>query len=839
MASRRKAKAEVVIPEQNKGFGDFIAIVLFATGIFATVAFLSLQFYISDLPIDANLQKYSESNIMGPLGHYFAVLINGAFGWSALFLPIACFLLATYNAFYRDQDFSWYFKPSSLFSLLLAGLLIAGLNYTYFHDVGGGEIGALISNPLIRYFNFSGAVLVQASLAILIIAHLSRLTIAEIVTFGTKSFATVSKFLCWNLPKYACEYLVSTWQDFISYREERRELAVAGNFAIELEVPETKKPRQSKKKEFVIEKPVVEPKKSSRKAVFETAIIEEEIEDEEEYEEEDTREVIVRRRDIQGVSKQLKKRKRPVFDSYCPPDFDILTPGEGSSGLDDDQLLIQMSELIEEKLSDFNIQGKVTEVHPGPVITMFEFEPAAGVKVGKIASLQDDLAMSLKASAIRIIAPIPNKGTVGIEVPNIHRDIVRLREVFESPDFLQEEKDLSIALGKDIYGEPVVVDVASMPHLLLAGATGAGKSVCINTILLSLLFRSSPEDLGLILIDPKILELSVYDGIPHLRAPVVTVPKQAKAVLEWAVKEMNSRYRMMQKHGVRNIDGYNRMVRGLDEHQASPKKKIPGVINLQAEQVIALGNTDLDLNDTTEDVTEVSISEELQTLPKIVIVIDEMADLMQSVGRDIEDLVARLAQKARAAGIHMILATQRPSVDVITGLIKANFPARISFRVTSRIDSRTILDSMGAERLLGKGDMLMMMPGAHHLKRVHGAFVSDQEVNNVIAKLKEGSKPQYDEEIMDYCARAMEEDKKSDEKGNELDYDELYDQVLEFVVEKGQASTSMIQRNYRIGYNRAARIMDSLEREGVIGPMDGAKPREVLMKMNDEAGFAR
>ncbi len=833
MASRKKAKAEVVIPENNKGFGDFIAIVLFATGIFSMVSFLSLQYYIATIPLDSTLQQSSENNLMGPLGHYFSVLINGAFGWSALFFPISCFLLATYNAFYRDQDFSWYFKPSSIFSLILAGLLVAGLNFTYFQDVGGGEIGALISNPLIRYFNFGGAVLVQSSLAVLIIAHLSRLTIAEILGFGTRLFTVASKFLFWELPKYACEFIGSIWQDFVSYREERRELAVAGNFAIDIEIPEPKKTRAPKKNEFIIEKPVTEPKKASRKQI-ETEIVEEE---DEEYEE-DTREVIVRRRDIQGVSKQLKKRKRPVFDSYCPPDFDILTPGDSSGGMEDDQLLIQMSELIEEKLSDFNILGKVTEVHPGPVITMFEFEPAAGVKVGKIASLQDDLAMSLKASAIRIIAPIPNKGTVGIEVPNIHRDIVRLREVFESPDFLQEEKDLSIALGKDIYGEPVVVDVASMPHLLLAGATGAGKSVCINTILLSLLFRSSPEDLGLILIDPKILELSVYDGIPHLRAPVVTVPKQAKAVLEWAVKEMNSRYRMMQKHGVRNIDGYNRMVRGLDDQNSSPKKKIPGVISLQAEQVIALGNTDLDLNDTSSEVAEVSISEELQTLPKIVIVIDEMADLMLSVGRDIEDLVARLAQKARAAGIHMILATQRPSVDVITGLIKANFPARISFRVTSRIDSRTILDSMGAERLLGKGDMLMMMPGAHHLKRVHGAFVSDQEVNNVIAKLKEGSKPQYDEEIMDYCARAMEEDKKSDEKGNELDYDELYDQVLEFVVEKGQASTSMIQRNYRIGYNRAARIMDSLERDGVIGPMDGAKPREVLMKM-DDAGFSR
>jgi S-DNA-T family DNA segregation ATPase FtsK/SpoIIIE len=357
---------------------------------------------------------------------------------------------------------------------------------------------------------------------------------------------------------------------------------------------------------------------------------------------------------------------------------------------------------------------------------------------------------------------------------------------------------LTIGLGKDAYGEPVCADIASMPHLLIAGATGTGKSVCINTVLVSLLYRASPEELGLILIDPKILELSVYEGIPHLRVPVVTNPKQARAVLDWATKEMDRRYRMLQKHGVRNIDGYNALVAGTSG--AALKKAEEG-----------------------------SIQETLEPLSKLVIVIDELADLMLTVGREIEELITRLAQKARAAGIHLIVATQRPSVDVITGLIKANFPARLSFRVASRIDSRTILDAMGAEKLLGRGDMLFLQPGGGSPRRIHGAFVTDTEVKNVIEAVKKNGPPAYDERIIGAVEKAMEEEGSGGtgyEGSNE--YDELYDKAVELVLEKGQASTSMVQRVFRIGYNRAARIIEQMERDGIVGPMDGVKPREVI-----------
>ena len=545
-------------------------------------------------------------------------------------------------------------------------------------------------------------------------------------------------------------------------------------------------------------------------------------------------------------SKELKIPKKVFlekqdqdFADFVKPSFDLLTRSEETAPSEDDQELIQKSRQIELKLRDFNIQGRVTEVHPGPVITLFEFEPAAGVKVGKIAALQDDLAMSLRASSIRIIAPIPKKGTVGIEVPNRNRDMVRLRDVLEHPDFLVNQNLLNIPLGKDTYGDPVYVDISTMPHLLIAGATGTGKSVSINAILLSLLYRASPAELGLILIDPKILELSIYDGIPHLKVPVVTVPKQAKAVLDWAVKEMERRYRMMQKYGVRNIDGYNKIVQGEKEDlakKASESEKIDeslleDVIKLEETDIIAQGTiTDSDLSSSDDTV---KVQDPLKPLPKIVIVVDELADLMLTVGRDIEELITRLAQKARAAGIHLILATQRPSVDVITGLIKANFPARISFRVTSRIDSRTILDSMGAERLLGKGDMLFMHPGSQHLRRIHGAFVSDSEVQKVVDVIKAQGEPNYDQRIIDLCDKALKEEQEgasgTGEHSDEDQFDPLYDKAVEVVVQKGQASTSMIQRVFRIGYNRAARIIELMEKEGVIGPMDGIRPREVLV----------
>lgn len=504
------------------------------------------------------------------------------------------------------------------------------------------------------------------------------------------------------------------------------------------------------------------------------------------------------------VKKPAPKKKEPLSSQilkstdYTPPPYELLTEGSDEVHTESEEELIRISRLIEGKLRDFNIAGRITEVHPGPVVTMFEFEPAPGIKVGKIAALQDDLSMSLKAQSLRIVAPIPRKGTVGIEVPNRSRDIVRLRTLLESDLMRNSASSLTIGLGKDAYGDPICADISTMPHLLIAGATGTGKSVCINTVLLSLLYRASPAELGLILIDPKILELSVYEGVPHLRVPVVTNPKQARAVLDWAAKEMDRRYRMMQKHGVRNIDGYNALVAGTS-----------GAVLKKAE--------------------DGSIQETLEPLSKLVIVIDELADLMLTVGRDIEELITRLAQKARAAGIHLIVATQRPSVDVITGLIKANFPARLSFRVASRIDSRTILDSMGAEKLLGRGDMLFLQPGGGSPRRIHGAFVTDTEVKNVIEAVKKNGPPAYDERIIGAVEKALEEDDSSSssyEGGNE--YDELYDKAVELVLEKGQASTSMVQRVFRIGYNRAARIIEQMERDGIVGPMDGVKPREVI-----------
>jgi S-DNA-T family DNA segregation ATPase FtsK/SpoIIIE len=369
----------------------------------------------------------------------------------------------------------------------------------------------------------------------------------------------------------------------------------------------------------------------------------------------------------------------------------------------------------------------------------------------------------------------------------------------------------------------------------MAGATGTGKSVSINALLLSLLYRAHPSELGLILIDPKVLELSIYEGIPHLRVPVVTDPRQAKGVLSWAVKEMDRRYRYMQKFGVRNIDGYNRVVAGKPPLDASEPPVSVNAVQMQMFGEKAADSTPAE-GDAEKSAVESIAPEQLKPLPKLVIVIDELADLMLSVGREIEELITRLAQKARAAGIHLIVATQRPSVDVITGLIKANFPARLSFRVSSRIDSRTILDSMGAEKLLGKGDMLFMLPGAVPLKRIHGAFVTDAEVQKVVGSLKSNCPPQYDEAIIAACDKAMSEGTGEEQGaggddgfGGESDHDPFYDKAVELVIEKGQASTSMIQRTFRIGYNRAARIIEMMEREGVVGKMDGVRPREVIV----------
>ena len=500
--------------------------------------------------------------------------------------------------------------------------------------------------------------------------------------------------------------------------------------------------------------------------------------------------------------------KLPEVEGYKLPPLELLDPADGEQVKVDTETLQANSLILQKKLEDFGVEGEVVAVRPGPVITMYEFKPAPGVKVRRIVMLADDLAMALRAVSVRILAPIPGESVVGIEIPNPRREMVYLREVIESESYRGTDSKLTLALGKDIGGTPFATDLAKMPHLLVAGATGTGKSVSINAMILSILYKSSPQDVKFIMVDPKMLELTVYEDIPHLLVPVVTDPKKAAAALFWAMDEMDRRYRLMRDKGARNIDNYNRTV----EREAGSKKAL----------------IDLTEPEPTEEPIGGSLSGEAsmvhEKLPKIVIIIDELADLMMTVGRDIEEYITRLAQKARAAGIHLILATQRPSVDVITGLIKANFPSRISFQVTTRVDSRTILDSMGGEKLLGNGDLLFMPPGTARLIRVHGAFVSDQEVRRVMKFIKQQGRPSYRPEVLE-AKKEIDAAAAADEE-----YDEMYDQAVAIVTETQQASISMIQRRLRVGYNRAARMIEQMERDGVVGPADGARPREVYAR---------
>ena len=478
-----------------------------------------------------------------------------------------------------------------------------------------------------------------------------------------------------------------------------------------------------------------------------------------------------------------------VGDFKLPP-LDLLDEIPKSMDTEIEKESLRMNALrLEGKLRDFGVEGEVAEIVPGPVITMYEFRPAPGVKISKVSSLADDLALNLRASNIRIVAPIPGKSAIGIEIPNNKRRLVTLREILSSQSFLDSPYRLTIALGMDIIGQAVITDLTKMPHLLVAGATGTGKSVSINAMINSILFKSSPEMVRFVMIDPKRIELAPYQHIPHLLHPVVTHPKEATKVLKWALGEMERRYTLLSDKGVRNIEVYNRKVRkdkGLVEHDVSEK-------------------TD-------------------EHLPYIVIIIDELADLMMVSSREVEESLTRLAQMARAAGIHLVIATQRPSVDVLTGIIKANFPTRISFQVSSRVDSRTILDIMGAEHLLGDGDMLFLPPGVAKLTRIHGAYVSENEVKRVTSFLKEQMKPEYDTAI------AAEITTEEDVEEVEGDKDEKYQDAVELVLQTGQASISMVQRKLRVGYNRAARIIEAMEKDRIVGPSDGVRPREVFRR---------
>jgi S-DNA-T family DNA segregation ATPase FtsK/SpoIIIE len=636
------------------------------------------------------------------------------------------------------------------FAVVLAGS--SGLEAIRLHSLQttlpqapGGMLGALIGGSLAQGLGFTGATLI---LLVLLAAGLSLFT-------GVSWLTVIERVGAWVETAYAL--ILRKWQE----RADRR----AGEKAVieRDEVVEVSKKKLDIHEPIRIEPPAMEIPKSARVE---------------------------------------REKQVPLFenlpDSLLPP-LSLLDEPEKNLEVLSTETLEFTSRLIEKKLLDFGVEVKVVAAYPGPVITRFEIEPAVGVKGSQIINLVKDLARALSVVSIRVIETIPGKSLMGLEIPNPTRQIVRLSEILSSEVYASVASPLTLALGKDIAGNPVVADLQRMPHLLIAGTTGSGKSVGINAMLLSLVYKSPPSQVRLILIDPKMLELSVYEGIPHLLAPVVTDMRQAANALNWCVGEMDRRYKLMNALGVRNMGGLNQKVR------EAAKAKQPLLDPLAPDPA------------TAEPLHEVSL---------IVVVIDELADLMMVVGKKLEELVARLAQKARAAGIHLLLCTQRPSVDVITGLIKANIPSRIAFQVSARVDSRTILDQMGAEALLGQGDMLFLPPGSGYPQRVHGAFVADHEVHKVVDYLKKLARPQYLDSVLEGPEAGEAEDGILDAPDGESD--PLYDQAVTIVLKTRRASISLVQRHLRIGYNRAARLIEQMERSGLVSAMQTNGNRDVL-----------
>jgi DNA segregation ATPase FtsK/SpoIIIE, S-DNA-T family len=734
---------------------EIAGVVLFALAVFL---FLSV---ISYSPTDPSLSNYETSttrisNVGGIIGSYLADILIRFLGLSAYWLPL--FLLITSVKLFLDSEFL--FRPGWIGGFIglivtTSGLFAHAYKLIPLIDTpfaAGGFAGTLLSEYLNALFNPGGTFIflfVGLIISLIVTVDLS------VVTALRKSAAVVR----------------STGSGILSYAKIGREKVTDYlQEEEEIEVRAQLKTAEKRPSPVIREEKAPAPEKSRKKKVEQT-----------------------------------------LFDfaetkgAYMLPPLTLLDDVPRRDTKQRRENLLANARLLEKKLADFGVEGKVVEVKPGPVITMYELEPAPGVKINKIANLSDDLALALKAPSVRIVAPIPGKAAIGIEIPNPERDAVALRDAIDNEAFAQAKHRLPIALGEDIMGMPVIADLIRMPHLLIAGTTGSGKSVFLNALICSLLFKAPPDEVKFLMIDPKRLELSAYEGLPHLLHPVVVDPKEAAQVLRWAVEEMESRYRIIGETGEKSIDKFNRFV----------EKKQQG-----RERIIEEGQAQL-------PIAEAAGSEPKSLparLPYIVIVIDELADLMMVAQRNVEESLTRLAQMARASGIHLILATQRPSVDVITGIIKANFPTRISFQVSSKVDSRTILDQLGAEQLLGQGDMLFMPPGTSKLQRIHGAFVSDREISRIVSFIRKQDTPVYDASIEKFKAESTEGEK------TEGDFDEKYDEAVELVTELGQASVSLVQRYLKVGYNRAARMIERMEKEGVVGPSDGVKPRKVLAR---------
>jgi S-DNA-T family DNA segregation ATPase FtsK/SpoIIIE len=694
-------------------------------------------------------------NAGGSIGAWIADILLYLFGFSAWWIAVLAFYAMWWV--YKRLDTEETEKPFLLFNFLGFGLMLlasSALEAGHLIEMGftlplaqGGMLGSVVDGLLHPTLGFAGSTMV------LLLAFATGFSLFT----GWSWIMITEKLGSWLERSF--HYAMQRWQDW----QDKK----VGKVAEQLreEYVESERKRVEDRPPVQIEAPVLEVPKSDRVE---------------------------------------KERQTPLFqtlpDTPLPP-LHLLDEPKGVVEVQSAETLEFTSRLIERKLMDFNIEVKVTSALPGPVITRYEFEPAAGVKGSQITNLAKDLARALSVVSIRVVETIPGKSCMAIEIPNPKRQVVCLSEILGSQVYADMGSPLAIAMGKDISGKPVVADLAKMPHVLVAGTTGSGKSVAINAMILSLVYKADASKVRLILVDPKMLELSVYEGIPHLLAPVVTDMRQAASALNWCVAEMEKRYRLMSALGVRNLAGYNQKV--LDAEKAGNKLTNPFTL--------------------TPDNPE-----PLEEMPLIVVVIDELADMMMVVGKKVEELIARLAQKARASGIHLVLATQRPSVDVITGLIKANIPTRVAFQVSSKIDSRTILDAMGAEALLGQGDMLYQPPGTGYPQRVHGAFVSDQEVHRVVEYLKSLGEPDYIDGILTGEAEAGEggEGGVLGEGGGESD--PLYDQAVAIVLKSRRASISAVQRHLRIGYNRAARLIEEMERAGLVSPMQSNGNREVL-----------
>jgi len=797
---------------------EVLAVLFLAVAVYVVICLISYN------PADPALNSISNikhiKNMGGLVGAYTADILLTIFGISAYVVAALFCLMSLLQLVGKKLRL----KLREIISYLLLLICSAGLVHLCFETVdirghaiaGGGMIGGLIGEILVSYLNRAGAALVLSATTLLffmLATHITLVSMGNGLYISSKWVARIGSRLAKAAWAYTAKFARKIPPFFsviisISKRLLTRDETESGLDTSKILGTESDTDSQtiSKPNEIVNIEQIRSAKVVPLRQVAAQNSAPPALKAPNEQNQANGPKILSRA-DIKPrrrSDEQLKFLKMNC-EGYAPPPLSLLDAPERQKIKIDEDALKKQSLFLEKKLLDFEVEGHVTAIHPGPVITMYEFEPAIGTKINQITNLEDDLALALGGRSVRVVAHIPGKAVVGVEVPNRDREIVWLKDIISSTQFEKSTSKLSFALGASTDGRPMVTDLTKMPHLLVAGATGSGKSIAIHAMIVSILYKSTPEDVRFILVDPKMLELTCYDGIPHLLLPVVTKPKKTILALRWAVREMERRYRLLSSCGARHIIGYNEKIRN---------NEIPIISTEEAAEL---------LKQDKEANTHIGV------LPYIVIIIDELADLMMTVTQEMEETITRLAQMARAAGIHLVLATQRPSVDVITGLIKANFPARIAFKTSARHDSRTILDGIGAETLLGAGDMLFMTPSGGNLIRIHGSYVTEPEISRIVAHLKQQGQPMYDESIL----TAPQGPEGAGEEFDDID-EEMYDKAVALVAETKQASISMIQRRLRIGYNRAARMIERMEAEGIVGPADGSRPREVLVQGIDK-----